>query len=548
MGKKLLCAVATIAMAMGCITGGSKPDVTADEFKIVSYNILHGQLMNNKLDITASGKIIAAEKPRFAAIQEVDQKTGRVNGADTCAILAKTTGMHATFAKAINHDGGEYGVALLSREQPLSVRRVPLPGGEKRVLLLCEFKDCWAGVTHLDLNAKRRLESVDLIKKEVGKCGSKPVFLSGDFNSAPESEVMLNFKKFMSVLSGEKYATYHGGNSDETEMLNTKKCIDYVMVSKEHRGRYELRGRRVIHDRITSDHYPVVVSVRPSDGAGKEGRFKIASFNVRCPGDQGDNSYRLRKPRIAQVIKKYGFDIFGVQEAVADLVEYFADELPDFDHIGCGRNKDRGGETMFIFYNRNRFKCLENGTFWLSETPDVPGSRYSGAGCPRTCTWGLFEDRVTGKKFRYFNTHLDHVSHQARVNGAKVIMARGLDGARAKGETIFLTGDMNAEIEKDDNLELLAKIRKTDLEERAKNNPIAFIMTRLTDTVEVSKSGHQGSWKTNQGYRDYNNCRIDYIFATPDVDVFSHTTVNDRPGGKFPSDHDAVVAEVEIAR
>ena len=518
------------------------PDNRSD-FKIMSYNIRHGHTMENKLDLSKACAVINAEKPRFAGIQEVDQLTDRVGGADTAKILSERTGMHATFAKAIPLGSGEYGVVLLSREKPLSVIRTPLPGGEPRVLLLCEFEDCWAGTTHLDLNAKRRLASADVIGRQLEKCKGKPVFITGDWNATPDAEETLMLKKNFAILSPETQATYHGGKTN----LTVKNCIDYIGVTRQHRGNYILKGRRVIPDAITSDHFPVVVTVAPADKCQKrEGQFTIASFNVRCPGDQNENSWKLRMPRVAKVIRDHGFDIFGVQEAIAPISGYFDGDLADFDRIGCGRNADRTGESMFIFFNRNRFKCLDSGTFWLSDEPEKPGSRYPGAGCPRTCTWGLFEDLVTGKQFRYFNTHLDHISQQARINGVEVLFKNGLQAAKGRGETVLLTGDMNAMICKDDSLETLAKIRKTDLAERAKTNPIAKYMTELTDAVEISARPHEGSWLTNHGYRPEHNWRIDYIYVTPDVKVLRHATLNDRPDGNFPSDHDPVAAVVEL--
>lgn len=285
-------------------------------------------------------------------------------------------------------------------------------------------------------------------------------------------------------------------------------------------------------------------SVTTPAGGKAEGEFTIATFNVRCPGDKAELRWYFRMPRVAQVVRDHGFDVFGVQEAVPCEMAILADELPEFNVVGCGRDADRGGEGMYIFYRMDRFACLTNETFWLSETPDVPGSKYTGAGCPRTCTWALFKDRKTGKTFRYFNTHLDHISTKARWNGMHVLLERGVRPAKTRGETIFLTGDLNATIDNADDPAKLVELQGSKLVERAKENPIALVSTELRDTYWMSTTPHVGTHKTFHGYTDTPRWRIDYIFATPDVKVRSHMTLNDKPDGKFASDHYPVAAVV----
>ena len=538
----VLVAAALSAAFFGCATAPRGNG----SFRIVSYNILHGEGMDGVLDIRRTGRVIAAERPRFAGVQEVDQKTERVKGADTCRILEEATGMHATFAKAIAFGGGEYGNVVLSREVPLDVKRIPLPGAEPRVLLLCEFDDCWFGTTHLAVDSEAaRMGSIELIRKAVADCGGKPVFLSGDWNSKPDSSVLKGLKGFVSVLSAENEATFHGGRASDVEKPNHDQCIDYIAVDSAHRGEYAVRGRRVVQDRKTSDHMPVVVEVAPS-AAKAEGDFTLATFNVRCPLDRDELAWYRRMPRVAQVVRDHGFDVFGVQEAVPFEVSILEYELPGFRHVGCGRDKDRGGEAMLIFYREDRFDCLESGTFWLSERPDEPGSKYPGAGCPRTCTWALLRDRVTGKTFRYFNTHLDHISSKARWDGMQVLLERGVRPAKARGETIFLTGDLNETLDKADDPATIFALAGPKLAESAKENPIALVSTELKDTYALSETPHTGTYKTFHGFKGVPRCRLDYIFVTPNVKVRSHATLNDKPDGQFASDHYPVAVTVGL--
>lgn len=219
--------------------------------------------MSGVLDLRAAGIEAMRVKPRFIGLQEVDQLAGRVGGADTCAILAEATGMHATFAKAIDFDGGEYGVALLSRGRPLAVRRIPLPGDEPRVLLLCRFRDCWVGVTHLDVASEEtRLAAVPIVRDAVARCAvSKPVFLMGDWNAPPSSPTLKAMRGFMDVLSDETMATFHGENFTPGDLCDPSRCIDYIAIDKGHRASFTLRSSRVIEERTISDHAPIAVDV-----------------------------------------------------------------------------------------------------------------------------------------------------------------------------------------------------------------------------------------------------------------------------------------------
>ena len=241
------------------------PPKDGTAFTIISYNIRHGEDLDGTIDLGAPGKIVMQENPRFVGLQEVDQLTTRVGRADTCAVLAAATGLHATFAKAIDYAGGEYGNALFSREEPLAVRRIPLPGAEPRVLLLCEFDDCWVGVTHLAVDsAEARIKSIGIIRDAVAACGDKPVFLMGDWNASPNSEVLAGMRGFMTILSDETTCTCHGKTFDSNRLHDPSRCIDYIAIDTVHLGSFILRDRHVIEERHVSDHAPQMIEVVPS--------------------------------------------------------------------------------------------------------------------------------------------------------------------------------------------------------------------------------------------------------------------------------------------
>ena len=159
-----------------------------------------------------------------------------------------------------NHDvdGGDYGVAVLSRKAPLSVVRVPLPGKEPRVLLLCEFADFWFGTAHLDFGAYQQ-QAVKIVRDVVAeKSAAKPVFITGDWNATPKSETLAAMKDFMTVISKEDCRTFHDFKNHPPE---DEYCIDYIAVDSIHAAKFKVNEAHVTSDGVTSDHNPVVVSV-----------------------------------------------------------------------------------------------------------------------------------------------------------------------------------------------------------------------------------------------------------------------------------------------
>ena len=213
----------------------------------------------NQIHYSQTAAAIQREAPDFVGLQEIDVGTKRSKGVDQGAELSRLTGMHVTFAKAIDYKGGEYGVAVLSKEKPLSVVRRPLPGPEPRVLLLCEFTNCWFGTTHLDSGVCKgdtepaHVLSVPIISNAVVQCasGGKPVFLTGDWNATPTSRLVEKMECFLKILNDKTVPT----NSSE------RRTIDYVTVDKRHADCVTVKEVHVTPDRTTSDHKPVFVSV-----------------------------------------------------------------------------------------------------------------------------------------------------------------------------------------------------------------------------------------------------------------------------------------------
>ena len=219
------------------------------QLQIMSYNVRHCAGMDLVVDYDRTASVIVQQQPDVVALQELDSMTGRSGHRDQLDELASRTGYHPIFGAAIDFDGGQYGVGILSHEIPLSIRRIPLPGEEPRVLLVVELEDYVIACTHLDLDEAQRLASVPLIVEEAQQW-QKPFLLVGDWNDTPDSELLEVMTQHFTVLSGDE-ATYPADEPTE--------CIDYVGVFN---GRAEAIESHVIDEPKASDHRPLVIWVR----------------------------------------------------------------------------------------------------------------------------------------------------------------------------------------------------------------------------------------------------------------------------------------------
>ena len=180
--------------------------------------------------------------------------------------------------------------------------------------------------------------------------------------------------------------------------------------------------------------------------AEKTSEIKVMSYNVRMnssPASDGDNFWDFRKHASITMINEEQPTVFGVQEATASQMEYLVENLPDYGHIGVGREDGKSsGEHMSIFYRKDQVELLDGGTFWLSETPEEPSKGWDAA-CKRSCTWTKMRMKDTGKEFAYINTHLDHVGKVAQREGLALICKRFAEIVPV-GMPAFLTADFNA--------------------------------------------------------------------------------------------------------
>lgn len=260
--------------------------------------------------------------------------------------------------------------------------------------------------------------------------------------------------------------------------------------------------------------------------------LRVMTFNIRfdTPSD-GVNAWPNRRDWVAGLIRFHGADAVGVQEALAHMLAELDARLPGFARVGVGRSDGRaGGEFSAILYRTSRLELLDSGTFWLSPTPEVAGSKGWDAAYERVATWARFRDRRTGCRHLHVNTHFDHEGERARQESARLIRRRAAQ--LAGGDPVVVTGDLNA-------------------------NPTSApygILTRdtvdgaagpLHDAYATSRDGHYGPTSTWTEFRAIEpGTRIDYVLVSPGVAVLTHAILPDSWDGRFPSDHLPVVADV----
>ncbi|MCQ2142696.1 MAG: endonuclease/exonuclease/phosphatase family protein [Bacteroidales bacterium] len=232
-----------------------------------------------------------------------------------------------------------------------------------------------------------------------------------------------------------------------------------------------------------------VSSAKPK--SDQPAKINVISYNIRnSASNDGTNSWQYRFPATLLMVEDQKPDVMGVQEALPAQMLILNGELRGYKSIGVPRDDGKKeGECMAIFYNKKTVKLMKWGTYWLSETPDVPSKGWDAA-CFRTATWALFKDKRSGRKFYMVNTHLDHIGVEARRNGLQLLLERIAKMDPSEEIPLILNGDFNVE-QSDPSIQVLSP---------KMNN--ARIFARTTDTgITYNAWGRKDSQST-----------IDYIF------------------------------------
>ena len=260
--------------------------------------------------------------------------------------------------------------------------------------------------------------------------------------------------------------------------------------------------------------------------------LNVLTFNIRYNTKNDSlNAWPYRKDNAASQIKFHTVHILGVQEALHEQVMDLGQSLSRYKYVGVGRDDGKTkGEYSAIFYDTTRLKLIESSTFWLSLTPEVPGSKGWDANITRIVTWAKFRDLSNKKIFFVFNTHFDHIGQEARRESAKLIKQKVKDIA---GTTpVIITGDFNAH-PSDEPIKILVD----------ENDQNKFI-----DTKAVSVTPHYGPQGTFNGFgsKERDSEPIDFIFIKGKWKVLQHATLSQSWGGRFSSDHFPVFAKLSF--
>ena len=220
------------------------------QIQVMTYNVRHCAGMDLVVDYDRTAAVIIEHQPDAVALQELDSMTSRSGQCYQLGELANRTQYYPVFGSAIDYDGGKYGVGILTLEQPLSTKRIPLPSEEPRLLLVVELKNYVLACTHLDLDEAARLASVPLIAEEAQRW-EKPFILAGDWNDTLDSPLLQEMTKHFFILSGDA-PTYPADDPQE--------CIDFVASFNT----FPASGLEscVINEPEASDHRPLAVRLK----------------------------------------------------------------------------------------------------------------------------------------------------------------------------------------------------------------------------------------------------------------------------------------------
>lgn len=253
------------------------------------------------------------------------------------------------------------------------------------------------------------------------------------------------------------------------------------------------------------------------------GQVRVMSCNLRClnPLDFGKKNWFYRADLLLDGVVQAAPDVIGFQEATKWQYAYLCDVLPEYKSVITYRDKTVNSEGCPVFYRADRYTLLDEGSFWLSETPGEMSKDWDAA-CYRICSYVVLEEKATGAQFAVFNTHLDHVSDLARINGIHVV----LDKMHEIGDLpAVLMGDMNA----------------TESSDTYKSATESFLDAKYQTENAVTGATYQ-----NWGEALQNDC-IDYIFTSKTgFAVESFRVLSETQNGVYTSDHFPLVAQLRL--
>lgn len=259
--------------------------------------------------------------------------------------------------------------------------------------------------------------------------------------------------------------------------------------------------------------------------------MKLMSYNIRLIADDRENSWPNRREEMASLLNYYEPDFIGLQEVVEAQRTYLLGQMPAYQSIGVARDDGKAqGEYSCIFYKKQKYRLLQQGTFWLSPTPDQVSFGWNAA-CRRVCTYGLFERLSDHYQCWVLNTHFDHLGDTARLESARLIIQKAKLLRQTHPAPLFLTGDFNS---------------------RPGEAPEQLLNTTFTNTRKIARTPPLGAPDTWNEFRHDLKPKgtIDFIFAFtedhPVVDKF--ITITHSFDQRYPSDHFPVMTHINTQK
>ncbi len=262
---------------------------------------------------------------------------------------------------------------------------------------------------------------------------------------------------------------------------------------------------------------------------GQDAPIRVMTFNIRYDNpEDGINRWDNRKQMVSEAIAEHAVDLAGMQEVLVSQLKDLDGSLPGYGNIGVGREDGKTkGEYAPVFYKTDRFRLLDQGTFWLSPTPLDTGSVGWDAALTRICTWGKFLDNTSGLEFYFLNTHFDHIGDTARVESARLIL--DFINMETKDLTVILTGDFNSS-SSDEPYSVLI-------------NPKNGLFD-VCQSITSSKACNEGTYNGFGSEKD--SQRIDMVFIRGRWEVGSYRVLKIKDREMFISDHWPVIAEFKV--
>ena len=251
------------------------------------------------------------------------------------------------------------------------------------------------------------------------------------------------------------------------------------------------------------------------------GDIKLVTFNIRCDYEQdGINNFDFRKSLIVDKVNSTQPDIICFQEVLPHVAIWLKATFTDYYIVGCGRSEDFADEQEAIAFKKDRFNLVNMSTFWMSETPYIPGSRYKKQStCPRVTTVVVLYDITEKNMFRLLNTHLDHEGSEARLLGLNQLLKKIDEEIIFPDIPVIIAGDFNAE---PDSPEMQAVI----------NSEKYYDLTAGVDFT----------------FHDYGKTKekIDYIFVSRNITCKYVEKWDDVKNGVYISDHYPIQVDINI--